>query len=68
MKPSLNESEFHIRFDKNWYKKDDILNIPSGAQCIVVKVYNSWWRRWLFKIGIRRFLKLDVVKVKTLYV
>lgn len=60
------QTTFQLKFDKNWFKKDDILTTHLGVQCKVIKVYNSWWRRLLYKIGIKRFLKINVIKVKYL--
>lgn len=63
---SINHKPFYIFLNESWYKKNDILNLPSGFQVKVVKVYKyNWYRKLLNFFGFK-FKWLNCVKVKTL--
>lgn len=60
------EDIFYVQFENSWYKKGDILEGILGQKAVVLKTYNSWWRRLLYpiccKIGIK--MKFNIAKLK----
>ena len=55
---------FIIKCDSNWFKKNEILDTPSGVRLKVTKVYKyNLWRKFLHLLGIK-FKMFNCVRLK----
>lgn len=60
-KPSIEDTSFTIVLEKSYFKKNDII-VANGAECIVIKSYNTRWYRFLVWLGFE--INLSKIKVK----
>lgn len=62
-KPGIEGTSFTIVLEKSYFKKNDII-VANGAECIVIKTYNTWWRRLLLELGFTVHIYNIKVKLK----